>query len=77
MTAEAPRKRVAVDPHGLVAADGDEHPLDLRMSIEVRHDLVDGNARRSLHRETIGAGRDGGEATVLAPTDDASLRLSR
>ena len=36
VTAEVPRKRVAVDPHGLVAAYGDQRSLDLRILIEVR-----------------------------------------
>src|SRR4051794_41109098 len=62
-----PRKRVAVDPHGLVTTDGDEHSPDLQILIEVHSNLSDGNLCRTPQWEAIGAGRDGGECDGRCP----------
>src|SRR4051812_28183612 len=67
VAAGALHKRVAVDPHALVTADGDEHPVDVRILVEVHSNLRDGNLRRTRQWEAIGAGRDGGECDRYRP----------
>src|SRR3954465_13905534 len=67
VAAEALHKRVAVHPHALVTADGNEHPVDVRILVEVHSNLRDGNLRRTRQWEAIGAGRDGGECDRYRP----------